>query len=254
MPEAIGLWEMHWYAKDREVLDGDIARVLGAKRKVILANDPHAADKRFFLAESGLLDGKCNGDQQPRVKTFPYGVMMADYAAQVVQAGWMGLCAWDLDDAMHPVSGHPPVPTDTTLKLWGFWNTQGAAMGHPEDENIRPWFYPWSLMSRLFPRDTRMLSVSPAGPPNLRVIAGETAGTKQLNVMLVNNSDETRTVRLVVPGLGQKSVRLFHYFEHDRPTDDEGFAIPATTLPNTDLAAGLNVALTGRGCVFVVTE
>jgi hypothetical protein len=254
MPDVIGHWEMHWYATDREVLDGEIETLLTAKRKVIFANDPHATEKRFFLAESGLLDGKCNGDQQPRVRTFPYGVMMADYAAQVALAGWMGLCAWDLDDAMHPVSGHPPVPADTTLKLWGFWNTQGTAMGHPEDENIRPWFYPWSLMSRLFPHDTRIVNVSPTGVPHLRVIAGETTVKKQLNVMLVNNSDEARAVRLVVPGLGRKTVRLFHYFENDRPADAEGFAIPAATLPDTDLAAGLKVVLTGRGCVFVATE
>jgi hypothetical protein len=254
LPDAIGHWEMHWYATDREVLDGEIEKLLSIKRKVILANDPHAPGKWFFLAESGLLDGRCNGDQQPRVRTFPYGVMMADYAAQVAQAGWMGLSAWDLDDAMHPVSGHPPVPADTTLKLWGFWNTQGTAMGHPEDENIRPWFYPWSLMSRLFPRNTRIVSVSSTGLPNLRVIAGETAGKNQLNVMLVNDSDETRTVRFMVPGLGRKTVWLFHYFENDRPTDAEGFAIPAATLPETDLSAGMKVVLTGRGCVFVATE
>ena len=254
MPDVIGHWEMHWYATDQEVLEGDIEKVLKAKKEVIQANDPHASDKRFFLAESGLLDSKCNGDQQPRVRTFAYGAMMADYAAQVAQAGWMGLCAWDLDDAMHPVSGHPPVPTDTTLKLWGFWNTQGKAMGHPEDENIRPWFYSWSLMSRLFPRDTRIMGVSPTGLPNLRVIAGETAGKKQLNFMLVNNSDETRTVRLVVPGLGRKTARLFHYFQTDRPTDAAGFAVPTAILPETDLAVGLKVVLTGRGCIFVVTE
>ena len=86
------------------------------------------------------------------------------------------------------------------------------------------------------------------------MIAGETAAKHQLNVMLVNNSDAPRTVRLVIPGLGSKTVRLFHYFENDRPTDAEGFASPAATLPETDLAAGLKVVLTGRGCVFVATE
>lgn len=254
LSDAIGHYEMHWYATDREVLNGEIEKLLAAKRKVILTNDSHAAEKRFFLGESGLIDGRCNGDQQPRVKTFSYGVMMADYAAQVAQAGWMGLSAWDLDDAMHPVSGHPPVPADTTLKMWGFWNTQGTAMGHPEDENIRPWFYTWSLMSRLFPRDTRMVSVSPTGLPNLRVIAGETTFKNQLNIMLVNNSDATRTVRLRIPGLGRKTVRLFHYFEKDRPTDAEGFAIPAATLSETDLSSGLKIVLAGRGCIFVATE
>jgi hypothetical protein len=254
MPGTIGAWEMHWYATDQQIFDGELEKVLTAKRAVILANDPHAADKRFFLAESGLLDGKCNGDQQPRVRTFPYGVMMADYAAQVAQAGWMGLCAWDLDDAMHTVAGHPPVPADTTLKLWGFWNTQGSAMGHPEDENIRPWFYTWSLMSRLFPRNARLLDVSATGLPSLRVIAGQTAGNHRLNIMLVNDANETRIVHVRVPGLGRKTVRVFHYFEKDRPTDAEGFPVPRTILPETDLSAGLTVVLTGRGCVFLNME
>ena len=29
-------------------------------------------------------------------------------------------------------------------------------MGHPEDEAIRPWFYTWSLMTRLFPKGARI--------------------------------------------------------------------------------------------------
>jgi hypothetical protein len=254
MPNAIGEWEMHWYATDREILDGEIEKLLKAKRKVILTNDPDAAKKRFFLAEAGLVDGKCNGDQQPRVRTFPYGVMMADFVAQVAQAGWMGLSAWDMDDAMHTVTKHTPVPTEKTLKLWGFWNSQGTAMGHPEDENIRPWFYSWSLMSRLFPRDTRMIGISPTGLSNLRVMAGEVPGKYQLNVMLVNNSDATRRLCLVVPDQGRKTVRLYHYFENDRPTDAEGFAVPSAILPDTDLSAGLNLTLAGRGCVFVSIE
>ena len=73
-----------------------------------------------------------NGDQQPRVKDFDYGVLMADLVAQVARAGWMGASAWDLDDAHargeRPAA--PAVPDDLTLKIWGFWNTQGRAMGH----------------------------------------------------------------------------------------------------------------------------
>ena len=111
-----------------------------------------------------------------------------------------------------------------------------------------------TLMSRLFPRDTRIVNVSPTGRPHLRVIAGETAGKHQLNVMLVNDSDAPRTVRLVVPGLSPKTVRLFHYFENDRPADTEGFALPSALLPDAGLAAGLEIVLTARGCIFVATE
>lgn len=251
MPECIGAWEMHWYAHDREVLGGEIERLLADKRRVILANDPNAPSKRLFLAESGLLDGKCNGDQQPRVKSFEYGVMMADYVAQVAQAGWMGACAWDLDDAMHTVRGHPQVPTELTLKVWGFWNSQGTAMGHPEDENIRPWFYTWSLMSRLFPRDARILATSPTGLAHLRVLAGLTGGGHKLSVMLVNNADEARTVEVFVPGAGARTLREYRYFENERPTDEEGFPVSKVTVAKADLDQGLHLTLNGRGVVFL---
>ncbi len=254
MPAMIGDWEMHWYARDQEVLDGSIEKLLRLKREVVLANDPGAGGKSFFLAESGLLDGKCNGDQQPRVRTFPYGVMMADYAAQVVQAGWMGLCAWDLDDAMHTASGHPKVPVDTTLKLWGFWNTQGPAMGHPEDEQIRPWFYPWSLMSRLFPKGCRIVETSSTGLANLRIMAGQTDDGRELNVMIVNNSDQTRTVHLTIPEAGSGTVRVYHYFEKERPTDEDGFPVPQSKLPAVDFSVGTPLVLAGRGCVFLSME
>ena len=221
------------------------------KRRVVLANDPQAGSKRLFLAESGLLDGKCNGDQQPRVKTFAYGVMMADYVAQVAAAGWMGACAWDLDDAMHTVRGHPAVPGETTLKVWGFWNTQGSAMGHPEDENIRPWFYTWSLMSRLFPRGTRILAVQQPELPHLRILAGASADGKTLSLMVVNNDDEGRTVAVSVPGGGKKTVRRYHYFDADRPTDAEGFPTPKETVSAVDLDAGVSITLPARGVVFL---
>jgi hypothetical protein len=147
------------------------------------------------------------------------------------------------------------VPTERTLKLWGFWNTQGTAMGHPEDENTRPWFYSWSLMSRLFPRDTRIVGVSPTGLANFRVMAGEVDANHQLNVMLVNDSKATRSLRLAVPGQGRKTVQLYHYFENDRPTNAEGLAIPSAILRETDLSAGLKLTLNGQGCVFVnITE
>ena len=253
LPGEIGAWEMHWYAKDAEVLGGEIQRRLSATRAIILANDPQAGRKRFFLAESGLLDGKCNGDQQPRVKTFPYGVLMADYAAQVTGAGWMGLCAWDLDDAMHKATPtRPVVPGPLTLKVWGFWNTQGTAMGQPEEENIRPWFYPWSLMARLFPRDTRMVAVRAEGTANLRVMAG--AAGDGINVMVVNEAAARRSVRVVVPGAGRRTMRMYRYFEADRPADQDGFAVPAATLTGADLESGVDVVMPGRGCVFLDSE
>ena len=134
---------------------------------MLLRTDPDAASKGLYLAEAGVIQGRVNGDQQPRVKTFAYGVLMADLVAQAAcHRRWRAASAWDLDDAMHVVNGrpHPAIPDDLTLKVWGFWNTQGGAMGHPADEAIRPWFYTWSLMSRLFPKGARVIGGDHAPP------------------------------------------------------------------------------------------
>jgi len=251
MPECIGQWEMHWYARDQEILGGEIEKLLSDKRRVVLANDTQAGSKRLFLAESGLLDGKCNGDQQPRVKTFAYGVLMADYVAQVARAGWMGACAWDLDDAMHTVRGHPAVPEETTLKVWGFWNTQGSAMGHPEDENIRPWFYAWSLMSRHFTRGSRIVVAHQPDLPHLRLMAGASPDGGILSLMLVNNDDEGRTVAVSIPGAGRKTLRRYNYFDADRPTDADGFPVPKETVPEVDLEVGVKITMPSRGVVLL---
>jgi hypothetical protein len=254
MPATIGGWEVHWYATDREIVDGQVETLLSAKRRVILANDPGAAGKRFFLGECGLIDGKCNADQQPRVKTFLYGVLMADFMAQVVHAGWMGMSAWDMDDAMHVVRDHPAVPGPTTLKIWGFWNTQGPAMGKGDDERIRPWFYTWSLMSRLFPRGTRIVATDGAALPHLRVVAGLAPDRQHVHLMLVNDADDPLRVRVAIPGIGVQRMALYHYFAADHPVDAEGFATPAARLAMTDAAAGFAVSLPGRGVVCIATE
>jgi hypothetical protein len=258
LPQELGHWEMHWYVMDKEVLEGQIEKLLSGKREMLLKTDPQAAKKRRFMGEAGVMEGRCNGDQQPRVKTFVYGVLMADYMAQVARAGWMGGAAWDLDDAMHCVNGgHKPVPPDDkTLKIWGFWNTQGAAMGHPEDENIRPWFYPWSLMTRLFPAGCRIVATElPALPAFRSVAMTKPNGAKHdLSIMLVNDSDAARTVTLKVPSVSAATtLKQYNYFDSDRPVDKDGFPIVKATLEKADLKAGVEVGLPSRGVVFLTT-
>jgi hypothetical protein len=245
-----GAWEMHWYAKDSDVLDGKIEQLLTEKREMLGKADPQAASKPLFIGESGMIEGKTNGDQQPRVKEFAYGVLMADYFAQVARAGWQGATAWDLDDALHVnTGGHVTPPTARTLKIWGFWNTQGAVMGHPEDEAIRPWFYTWSLMARLFPVGARIVAAESG--PGVRALAALREGA--LSVMLVNDSDAKHTVTMRVPGGGRHAIAMYRYFDKDRPATAEGFPAVSRELPVTDLTKGLRIELPSRGVVFLTT-
>jgi hypothetical protein len=205
-----------------------------------------------------MIEGKINGDQQPRVKTFEYGVLMADYFAQVARAGWMGAIAWDLDDALHAVNGRRAnPPNDLTLKVWGFWNTQGTAMGKPEDEAPRPWFYTWSLMGRLFPKGSRILAATTAaGSPGVRALAAtwKDAGADRLSVMLVNDTAEPRSLTVRVPGAGTRALVSYRYFDADRAVDRDGYPVASATLPKADLEKGVNVEMPSRGVVFLTTQ
>ena len=124
-------------------------------------------------------------------------------------------------------------------------------MGHAEDQDIRPWFYTWSLMSRLFPRDTRILAVHARDLAQLRIVAGLAPEGRRLNVMLVNNTDQGRTVKVRVAGAGRKPLLEYRYFETDHPVDADGLAVPKESIPDADLESGVPVALPSRGVVFL---
>jgi hypothetical protein len=180
---------------------------------------------------------------------------MADYAAQVARAGWEAALAWDLDDAMHVNTGGRMIPPGpSTLKIWGFWNTQGTAMGVAGDERVRPWFYTWSLMSRLFPKGSRIVvSRSAAEIPHLRTLAAvwRDGAVRRISVMVVNDSGEPRTMMVRVPGAGRSAVDEYRYFAQDRPMDQNGYPVPARQVAARDLAKGIRIELPAEGVVFL---
>jgi hypothetical protein len=256
---CLSAWDLHWYAFDAEVLDGTIETLLRQKRQSLGEANPRALSQALLVAESGLLDGKTNGDQQPRVRTFEYGVMMADYDTQVARAGWMGALAWDLDDAMHVVDWNhrPPVPDATTLKVWGFWNSQGKQMGRPEETAPRPWFYTWSLLSRCFPGGTRIVGTSNSPAVRFRATAGLSGppGAEQWSVVLVNDLETNRVIHLQsAAGPTDAQVTCYHYFEGDRPLGADGFPKPAAVWPHVNFQSGLTLPMPARGVLILTTR
>ena len=155
--ETTGLFDVHWYVTRDELNDGLVEQGCRELRDQIARFDPA---KPLVFGELGIVDGKTNDDRQPNVFGFGYGVDMADAAIQLMRGGSAGFIAWYLDDAMHFFGDGEyvrhegdPLPADaySRRKVWGMWNSLGDRMGHPEESQLRPWFYTWSLLSRYFP-------------------------------------------------------------------------------------------------------
>ena len=266
MPQTLGAYEVHWYAQDDEITGGLIEKTLTRRRSFAAAHDPAGRAKPFLIAEAGTSDTLAaqtgdwkSGDSNTKIRDFGYGVYMADYLLQTMRAGVGGVSAWDLDDSMHTQAKIAPTaanPNAYSLKVWGFWNTFGGAMGRPEDENLRPWFYPWSLLCHAFPRGMKVVSASSTALPGVRAAAATrmNGGKDDLSLAVVNDSDTPRTVRVIVPNAaGRAILREYHYFDADRPTNAGGFPVVRRVLPGISLATGLTVSLPSRGLVLLTT-
>jgi hypothetical protein len=164
-----------------------------------------------------------------------------------------GTIAWDLDDAMHINKNKDnawPDVTKTLFKKWGFWNSLANEIGHPEDMNLRPWYYTWSLMSRSFPPGCTTLKTSETLVAGLRTLAARTADGS-FSLALVNDSDVPREIHVVLPG-GENTSHLtrYDYSPGDKLTDANNFPLPKEVLPDANLAAGLNVQMPVRSVVI----
>jgi hypothetical protein len=220
----IGGYEIHWYASDDEVLSGIIHKRLAELSSNLRLKDPSVA-KPLFLGEIGIYSGAEHGDQQPRTRTYEYGLYLAYYLMQSFQAGFQGAIGWELDDAMHLNGTHPREPVNfDTFNLWGMWNTQAAALGMPSDELPRPWYQMWRLASWALPRGSSVYPLAGL-PDGIRGVAD--VDGKEFSVVMVNITAHPITIRLDV---GRRTLWRVDYTESQsfRPTP---FSDGTLTLP-----------------------
>jgi len=279
IPGLIGAYDSHRYATIWGVENGVYADQVRARREQISNLDSPA--KPYFAGEAGmtarqvspfpavfdpnlahslapLLDPSARAsaagafvDSQPYIQDFDYGVWMGDMMIQAIGAGLSGASAWDLDDAMHLGGGYGA----ENLKQWGFWNSLGGQDGYPAgDLQLRPWYYSWSILARNFPEGSQTLLTPSSGVPGLRVAAAKIAAAAgyYVSFAIVNDSDTPRSITLSVPSaLAPLTLARYDYFAGDSPVDADGFPIPAQTLQDIQLSAGLSVELPSRGLVVL---
>ncbi len=219
VPE-IGIYDMHAYPGQRYVRSGEFEKTLRQMKAL--------ADKPIILGEAGFkyfsdpADSSLAKEYWRRVEGHPftkgsdcnmlvydtfYALDMAVMLCSVMNSGFSGAAAWMLDDAMHS-NGDSGLTED--VKLWGMWNILGAEVfGDPSQEEIRPWYYTWSLMCRHFPAGSRILKLEASLPDGVSATAARTpSGTYSLAFVNVSDQPVELSVRLPEPCEGY-SLQLF---------------------------------------------
>jgi hypothetical protein len=73
-----------------------------------------------------------------------------------------------------------------------------------------------------------------------------------LSFAIVNDSDTARTITLAVPSLRNSlTLARYDYFDGERPTDANGFPVPAAVLHRARLRGGIRLTLPGRGLMVL---
>ena len=200
---------------------------LGIENSIRIAGDPYTSDDSNMLIYDAF-----------------YGVDIADAIMQNMLAGYAGIVLWDMDDAMYNIDGS----TTTSLKRWGFWNILGTEkFDNAEDENIRPWFYPASLMCRYFPEGTAIHDVTLPDKKGLRAVAGVKNG--KYTIAIVNSGHVSYTINLTSEEEAAiSSMKSYRFIagqgsEFTGSIDDNGFAIPYQTDLTLDFSSGKPVSM-----------
>jgi hypothetical protein len=231
----IGVYDVHAYPGQSEVRSGNFAalladhkRSLPQGKKIVLGE---AGYKYWRTADSVLMQEYrrraavhpfTNGaDANMFVYDYFYGLDMSLLCMEVMNNGYSGMAAWMLDDAMHS-NGDSGIPKD--IKLWGMWNIVGMEVfNDPEQENIRPWFYTWSLMCRYFPAGAAILKTNIDPAQEIFAAVAEHGG--RYTAALVNVGNYDKDIRLIMPAVMEKAS-LYVYEENNRTTDANGHPVP----------------------------
>lgn len=233
LDKEIELYDIHTYPSKITVNSGEFAEIISAyersvpKGKKIVMGEigfkfVEDADSLYLKENIRRAKAKPHAsteDSQMFVYDYMYGTDMADALIQTMNAGFSGSVAWMLDDAMH--SNEAP----DKLKIWGFWNIFGEEYFGAEEENVRPWYYAWSLLTRYMPAGSRIYKTEITGESAIKVaVAGK---EDKYMIALVNVSRSPQTVKMKSNTLSSLSdCKKFIYSDGALKTDGDHILLP----------------------------
>lgn len=205
-----GIYDIHCYPGQQYIRSGEFAEDVARIRSIV------PKDKRFIFGEGGFKyhnpeDSTLMKEYWRRVEKTPftdgsdcnmlvtdwfYALDMPIFAIEAMNNGASGVAAWMLDDAMHS-NGDSGQPKD--IKIWGMWNILGEEVfGDASLEDIRPWFYTWTMICRCFPRGCDIVKVNSDLPKGLFAAASKTHNGKY-SAVFVNTSDLDISAKVSFP-------------------------------------------------------
>lgn len=231
LSDVLGAYDVHDYPTKDYVRTGDF----GEHYKSLVSFADSVARKPFILGEIGFekyveenikryeADKFASPDSQLSVYDYDYGVDMADVLVQSMNSGFDAVIAWGLDDAMHT---NGDTGDKTQLKKWGMWNILGEELtGDPSEEEIRPWFYTWSLMTRYFPGEMNIVQTTGISQDGVRIVAAQTK-EKELTFTVVNNSSQNASFQLDTENFKEQVFQKFIYSKENRLVNEQDFPVP----------------------------
>ena len=240
VPE-VGIYDMHAYPGQRYVRSGEFEETL--KRLKALVDKPVILGEVGFKYFSDPADSTLAQEYWKRVEGHPFtkgsdcNMMVYDdfYALDmplllmsVMNSGFSAAAAWMLDDAMHSNGDSGRIED---VKLWGMWNILGAEVfGDPSQEEVRPWYYTWSLMCRHFPAGSKILEQEGDLPENVASTAAQLPDGSY-SVAFVNYGSESHPIDLKLPvSFEGYSLQTYHSGLEKKPVSNGRFVLPAQTF------------------------
>lgn len=241
----VSVIDYHWYINTNWTLTNRVEDETRSFRFFTQINNPKKVN---IWGEMGIRDGHDGTlDQQNLIHQWWYGTFVADALIQTLRAGWSAGAAWGMDDAMHYKDELDE------QKRWGFWNSVAEQKGKPEEANIRPWFYTWSLMSRYIPKGSDILYSTSFRSQHLNGVAAKTPDG-DITYVITNTADFAQSVTLQIPNITNKpTICKYVYFENDYPVDADGLPKVKEKINNVDFKQGIQIDFPSKGFVLITT-
>ncbi len=246
-PGDLDVYDIHLYANQlrqhqttRQAADsGEIRSYLRGAWETVRRNDPDKS-KPLILGEAGFAvyppevpkEKQFSGARNALDQDWNYGIYMTQYAVQAIEAGTWSVLAWMLDDSSH------------VNFSWGMWTSK------VDGARLKPWFYPWALLTRSFPAKSRFATLNSL-PQGVEGVAAQLPSAAGWSFVLVNSGEASVSVKLTLPDGMSQSLERYLYAKDQAHADERGLPLPVEVL-SAAKEPTLPIVLPARSVTFLL--